>query len=160
MKTILATSTIVLATLLGLSGCATPSAPSKGTTLSGEVSHVGKMAPLATSVALEIEAKGVRIAFPALQNNTGENFAPTPCVATFEYVGASTNALLDTTTAVYKGSFDANNNCALFTEQPSKSYDLPNFTQYAMLETSSEGTTFTIAHDIAGKLPIITGTVQ
>jgi hypothetical protein len=160
MKTIFATSTIVLAVLLSFSGCATPSAPSKGAALNGEVSHVGKMAPLATHVALKVQADGLHIAFPALQNNTGENFATTPCAATFEYVGASTNTMLDTATAVYKGSFDANNNCALFTQQPSTSYDLATFTQYAMIETSSAGTTFTIAQDMAGKMPIITGSVQ
>ncbi|MBE0495907.1 MAG: hypothetical protein IBX45_05815 [Campylobacterales bacterium] len=145
--------------LLGLAGCATPSAP-KASTLQGTAANVNKMAPQSTAVTLVAEGKNVTITFPSLQNNTGEGFAATPCQATFALVGSHENGLTKSVTHVYQGSFVANGNCALFTEQPSTTYTKTQVPRFAHLESAKEGWEMRISEDVAGKSLLIAGKVQ
>lgn len=162
MKIFYITSSIVLASLIGLTGCAstTPQAPKVNKNLKGTVQQLAKMAPHKTEITLNVSDNSLNIEFPKLQNNTGENFTSTVCGSTFTYVGSSQNSLLDVTTHVYKGTFNANNNCALFTEQPSKSFESSNYTQYAILKSSENGWSFSLAKDKAGELALIKGDVR
>lgn len=154
------TSSIVTVSLLGLSGCSKPTLPQNDTVFNGKVQNVGKMAPHATNIKLTINKDSLHILFPNLQNNTGDNFQKSPCEATFNYLKSGENSLLETKSHLYKGTFKANNNCALFTEQPSLSYDLSSETQYVKIEQSSSGWSFQLSKDIAGKKPIIQGNIQ
>jgi hypothetical protein len=160
MKAIYFTASIIVASLLGLSGCSKPAAPKSDTVLSGKVHNKGKMAPQTTNVNLKVTKNALHIVFPNLQNNTGENFAATPCEAVFTYVDSGEDTLLKRQTHVYKGEFKANNNCALFTEQPSLSYGLTSFTQYARLQSSESGWKFELAKDMAGSKLIMQGEVR
>jgi len=160
MKANYFTASIVAASMLVLSGCSTPSAPKADTALSGKVQSKGKMAPQTTDVELKIGKNELHILFPNLQNNTGENFAPSNCEAVFAYAASGEDSLLKTQTHVYKGEFKANNNCALFTQQPSLSYELPSFTQYARLQSSGNGWKFELAQDLAGDKLIMEGDVK
>lgn len=146
-------------TVLGLAGCATPSTP-KASMLKGKAANVDKMAPQATAIALEAKGKELIITFPELQNNTAEGFAPTPCQATFTHVGSHTNALTKSVTHVYKGGFVANNNCALFTQQPSTTYVGTTVLRYAHLQSEEKGWEIRITQDLAGKSALIVGQVQ
>jgi hypothetical protein len=161
MKAIYFTASIVATSIIGLSGCANnPSVPTADMTLSGTVENVGKMAPHKTDIQLKVQSDALYILFPKLQNNTGENFAAVPCEATFEYVKSGEDTLTNTQTHLYKGTFKANNNCALFTEQPSITYDLPNYMQYARLTNSESGWIFELSKDMAGEDLIIKGSLQ
>lgn len=160
MKANYFTASIVATSLLVLSGCSAPSTPKNDTILSGKVQNKDKMAPHVTDVELKVAKDKLHILFPNLQNNTGDNFAPSACGATFTYVKSGENTLLGTQTHLYKGEFKANNNCALFTQQPSLSYDLSKFTQYARLQSSQDGWRFELAQDLAGDKLIIQGSVK
>lgn len=162
MKTFYIISSIILASLIGLTGCTSSvvTAPSISQSLQGTVKQVGKMAPSSTDLVLSLSNNSLNIEFPKLQNNTGEKFAPRPCKSTFTYVGSSQNSLLGTTTHVYEGTFKANNNCALFTEQPSSAFKTPSIIQYAILESSQNGWRFSLAQDKAGEAVIAKGEVR
>lgn len=160
MKVFYLIISILTASLVGLSGCTSPSLPKANTVLNGKVYNKGKMAPQATEVELKVAKNQLHILFPNLQNNSGENFAPTPCEASFTYIGSGEDTLLKTQTHLYKGEFKANNNCALFTEQPSLSYGLSNFTQYARLQSSESGWKFELSKEKAGKELIMQGDVK
>ena len=160
MKANYFTASIVAASILVLSGCSMPSMPKEGTTLNGKIHNKGKMAPQTTDVELKAGKNELHILFPNLQNNTGENFAPSKCEAVFTYVASAEDSLLKTQTHVYKGEFKANNNCALFTQQPSLSYELPSVTQFAKLKSSESGWVFELALDMAGENLVMQGQVR
>ncbi|NLC28113.1 MAG: hypothetical protein GX780_04995 [Campylobacteraceae bacterium] len=162
MRTLFITFSIALASLVGLTGCANsvPSAPTSSKPLQGEMKQLGKMAPHITGITLTLSSNNLNINFPKLQNSTGENFASTPCQSTFTYLGSSENSFLGTTTHVYEGTFKANNNCALFTEQPSTTFNVPGQTQYGILESSQNGWLFSLAKDRAGQAVIAKGEVR
>ncbi|MCK9256849.1 MAG: hypothetical protein M0P02_02100 [Sulfurospirillaceae bacterium] len=151
---------LIVTVFAGCQATKSPLAVSEGGLFKGEVAQVGKMAPFATSVELNLSKDSLNIYFPKLDNRTGEGFAKTKCESDFTFSGSSTNSYLKSKTFIYEGEFIANNNCALFVEQPSTTYDLPRLTQYAILEVGEKETTLTISFDKAGEERIIRGVVE